>query len=38
MKAITDAKELITSVMEEIRKQKEEDSPRRHGGHGEMGS
>jgi hypothetical protein len=31
MKSITDAKELITSVMEEIRKQKEEgDSPQRH--------
>jgi len=31
MKSITDAKELITSVMEEIRKQKEaEDSPQWH--------
>jgi hypothetical protein len=31
MKGITDAKELITSVMEEIRKQQvEKDSPRRH--------
>ena len=31
MKGITDAKELIASVMEEIRKQKEEnDSPQRH--------
>jgi hypothetical protein len=29
MKGITDAKELITSVMEEIRKEKE-DSPQRH--------
>jgi len=29
MKGITDAKELITSVMEELRKQKEEDSPQR---------
>jgi len=31
MKGITDAKELISSVMEEIKKQKEsEDSPHRH--------
>jgi len=31
MKGITDAKELIASVMEEIKKQKEaEDSPQRH--------
>lgn len=30
MKGITDAKELISSVMEEIRKQKEDDSPQRH--------
>lgn len=30
MKGITDAKELISSVMEEIRKQKEKDSPQRH--------
>jgi hypothetical protein len=36
MKGITDAKELIASVMEEIRKQQQEtNSPRRHGGHGE---
>jgi hypothetical protein len=36
MKGITDAKELITSVMEEIRKQHQENaSPPRHGGHGE---
>jgi len=36
MKGITDAKELIASVMEEIRKQQRESaSPQRHGGHGE---
>jgi hypothetical protein len=36
MKGITDAKELIASVMEEIRKQQQENaSPQRHGGHGE---
>lgn len=36
LKEITDAKELIASVMEEIRKQQQENnSPRSHGGHGE---